>query len=644
MAVLSVANLDMSVGNRVLLDGVNLTLGEGTRAALVGKNGCGKSCLLRALAGEEAPPHHGQIQWRRQAAIGYLPQHPILAASRTLRAEAAEAVSEISHLHEQLSNVAEAMASADGETLETLMRKYEQIEHQFETLNGYAVEHRIDATLAGLGLGTDLYEVPVPALSGGQLCRLALAKLLIAEPDAILLDEPTNHLDIEGRSWLESFLVDYGGTVLLVSHDRTLLDRVVHDIYELEAGRLVRYPGNYSAFRTLRHQRRLADQRAFDRQQGAIKRERAFIDRYRAGQRARQAKGREKKLNRMVRDEGLEPPVELDEIDIHLAPGRRSGDIVIRAEQIDKSYDQRTLFRSVDLELVRGDRLGLIGPNGIGKTTLVRCLLGEQAPDHGSIRLGAQVDCGYYRQGHEGLDLEQTVVEYLQRQRASTEQQARDTAGAFLFSDEEQDALLHSLSGGERSRAVLAATMTRGHNLLVLDEPTNHLDIPSVERLEEALLHFTTPRDRNTPEGTLVLISHDRMLLDRLVNQLIIFEGDGKVRHFLGNYSAYLASRSPALESQPEASVPPKPRRKTKPAAPTRQASRQPLARMNQERLEAKIEDLEQKIAAIDHELGDPTAYSNGETVRRLTAERTTLSQDLDPLAAEWTRRADAEQ
>ena len=641
MAVLSVGNLAMSVGHRVLLDGVNLTLNEGERAALVGRNGCGKSCLLRALAGEEAPAHVGQIQWRRRATIGYLPQNPALDASRTLRAEAADAVADVSALHAKLGAVSDAMGTAEGDALETLMRRYEQIEHDFEALNGYAVEHRIDATLEGLGLSTDLYDVPVPGLSGGQRCRLALAKLLIAEPDAILLDEPTNHLDIEGRAWLESFLVDYRGTVLLVSHDRYLLDRVVHDIYELETGRLVRYPGNYSAYRDLRRQRRLADQRAFDRQQDAIRRERAFIDRYRAGQRARQAKGREKKLDRMVRDEGLDRPVELDEINIHLAPTSRSGDIVIRAEGITKEYGERRLFAELDLELTRGDRIGFIGPNGIGKTTLVRCLLGEQAPDAGSVRLGAQVDCGHYRQGHEGLDVQQTVIEYLQRARSSTEQQARDTAGAFLFSDEDQDALLGTLSGGERSRAILAATMTRGHNLLVLDEPTNHLDIPSVERLEEALLRFTAPRDRNTPEGTLVLISHDRMLLDDLVNQLIVFEPGGRVHHFLGNYSEYVASG----ESKHAAPSPEPPRREARRAKPARKKpakEKGPLAGMAQEKLETQIEEIEQQIADIDRDLAAPTNYGDGEKVRQLTERRRSCNDKLEPLATEWARRAES--
>ena len=641
MAVLSVANLAMSVGHRVLLDGVNLTLNDGERVALVGRNGCGKSCLLRALAGEDAPAHSGQIQWRRRATIGYLPQNPSLDVSRTLRAEAADAVAEVSRLHEQLDAVAQDMASAEGASLEALMRRYEKIEHDFEAMDGYAVEHRIDATLHGLGLGTDLYDVPVPALSGGQRCRLALAKLLIAEPDAILLDEPTNHLDIEGRTWLESFLAEYRGCVLLVSHDRYLLDRVVHDIYELEVGRLVRYPGNYSAYRELRQQRRLADQRAYDRQQDAIKRERAFISRYRAGQRARQAKGREKKLNRMVRDEGLERPVELNEINIHLAPTRRSGDIVIRAEHIAKGYGDRQLFENLDLELVRGDRLGLIGPNGVGKTTLVRCLLGEQAADTGTVRVGAQVDCGYYRQGHEGLDVQQTVIEYLQRERSSTEQEARDTAGAFLFSDEDQDTLLATLSGGECSRAVLAATMTRGHNLLVLDEPTNHLDIPSVERLEEALLQFTRPKQRNTPEGTLVLISHDRMLLDDLVNQLIIFEPDGTVHHFLGNYSEYVATRQPSATSS--TTVTPQ-RDRPRAKAPPKKTSvkKGPFAGMTQEKLEARIEALEQQIADVDRDLANPKIYSDGEQVRQLTERRRLVAEELDPLSTEWTRRAEA--
>ncbi|MFA9477626.1 ABC-F family ATP-binding cassette domain-containing protein [Phycisphaerales bacterium AB-hyl4] len=657
MALLGISNLSLHFGQRAILDGVNLTLEAGEHMGLVGRNGCGKSTLMKLVAGLEAQkPDTGQIQLARTATVGYLRQDPKFDPTHTLRQEAATAFAELFSLHEQLEKVSHDMADAAGDELDKLMKRYERIEHEIEAAGGYAVDHRIDETLHGLGLTDEFFNVPVTGLSGGQKGRLALAKLLLSEPDVLLLDEPTNHLDIAGRQWLEQFLAGYRGAVILVSHDRWLLNRCVDKICELEAGELVEYPGNYDKYRVLRAERYVAQQRMYEKQQTKIKQEQAFIDRYRAGQRARQAQGREKRLERFVSGNLIERPMELDSMNLRFAPATRCGDMVAEANKLTMRYDGKTLFEDFDFKLERGDRIGIIGANGMGKSTLIRCLLGEQPPTAGTTRLGAQVDVGHYHQTHEHLPLQTTVVDYLRKFVPNqAEQPARDLAGAFLFSGLEQDKPLGTLSGGERSRAVLAGLMSGGHNVLVLDEPTNHLDIPSAERLEEAIAQFTSPpssysggTQQKSSDGTLLLISHDRMLLENMVDQLLVFEGDGTIRHFPGRYSEYIEYQQTQRNTQADAAKP-KPAAKAKPkAADPKPASAKKsnnkssrFGHMNQQKLEARIEKLESRLRKIDAELSDSAVVRDGERIKSLQSERETVQAELTPLEEEWASRAE---
>ncbi len=645
MALVNVANLTFGFGDDLLLDGVNLAVDAGQHVGLVGRNGCGKSTLMKMIAG--VTPHKplgGTITLARGASAGYLTQDPDLNLDATLREEAGAAFAHLQALHDELDSVSHAMAEAEGDALERLLKRYEQLEEKMHTAGGYVVDHQVEETLHGLGLTDPFFDVKVRDLSGGQKGRLALAKLLLSQPEVLLLDEPTNHLDIAGRQWLEGFLADYNGAVILISHDRWMLDRVVTKIYELERGRLVEYPGNYAKFRELRAERYVAQQRAFDKQQTKIKQEQAFIDRYRAGQRAKQAQGREKRLERYKRDEMLEAPQELDVMKLNFQSIARCGDKVIHAEHLGVAYDGKTLFDQLDLDIRRGDRVGVIGPNGAGKSTLIRALLGEQAPHAGSARLGAGVDVGHFTQTHEHLDLKQTIVDYLRRfVPGELEQNARDLAGAFLFSGGTQDKPLSVLSGGERARAVLAGLVAGGHNLLVLDEPTNHLDIPSAERIEEALRQYTAPPQGYTTttskpcEGTLILITHDRALLDNLVDQLIVFDGEGGVSLFLGTYSDYVESLRP--QDAPE---PPKPATPKK--APAKQAKAHPSKpnrnRLSREKLESLIEKIESRLQEIDFELANPNVYRDGELVKKLQDERGKLKAELEPLEEDWLSRA----
>ena len=643
MALLSIANLCFSYGERPILDGVNLTLNGGEHVGLVGRNGCGKSTLLKVVIGSESlKPGSGQVQMARGSTVRYLTQDFVFSGDLTLRQEAGRAFAELAELHQNLDTLTRKMTEAEGNALDRLLKDYEKVEHRMQAAGGYAVDHRIDATLHGLGLTDDLFEVKVSDLSGGQKGRLALAKLLLSQPDLLLLDEPTNHLDIAGREWLEQYLASYRGAVILISHDRWLLDRAVKKIYELEEGQLIEYPGQYQQYIDLRAERQLARQRAFEKQQTKVRHEQAFIDRYRAGQRAKQAQGREKRLERFKNDEMLERPIELDTMTLRFTVAGRAGDLVLTADAIEKGYDGKVLFAPFSIAINRGDRIGIIGPNGAGKTTLVRCLLGESDSDSGKARLGAQVSVGYYRQTQEDLDGSQTVVDYLQRHvGGSLEQPARDLAGAFLFSGMEQDKPLGVLSGGERSRAVLAGLVAGGHNLLVLDEPTNHLDIPSAERLEQALRSYAGPPkglgQKSTGGGTLIIITHDRMLLDHLVDQLLIFDGHGHVRHFYGTYSELLeserASAAPKRTTKPDR-PPPKPRR------PTERRPKGGFGGLKTAQLEAKIIELEQQIANIDRQLADPAIYRDAAQVRELLAKRGEMTELLGPMEKEWLNRA----
>ncbi len=680
MALLSVANLVFSFGDRAILDGVNLTVDAGQHVGLVGRNGCGKSTLLKMIAAHGGTPglpaglkpESGQIQLARGASAGYLYQDHDLDMGRTLREEAGHAFAELKDLHQQLEDTAHAMGTAEGQKLDDLLKRYETLEERMEASGGYAVDHRIDETLHGLGLTDAMFGIRCGDLSGGQKGRLALAKLLLSEPDILLLDEPTNHLDIAGREWLEGFLSTYLGAVVLISHDRWLLDRVVTKIYELEAGQMVEYPGNYAKFRALRTERIEDQRRAFEKQQTKIKSEQNFIDRYRAGQRSKQAQGREKRLERFKRDHLLEPPVELDVMKLNFSPKSRGNDVVAEAESLGVTHDndgvEKQLFSDFNLSLKRGQRLGIIGPNGAGKSTFVRCLLGQQQTTTGQGKLGSQIDVGYFTQTHEHLDLNQTIVEYL---RAFTpnelEQEARDLAGAFLFSGYEQDKPMSVLSGGERARAVLAGLVNSGHNLLVLDEPTNHLDIPSAERLEETLRTYTTQQQAYSTAGnqsfagTMILITHDRMLLEELADELLVFDGQGGVTHFLGTYSEYheqqtghpASPRLPASTQVSNTSTPagssslqsPRSRSQNKPASnsnskKTKKNKGKSSNQMSQEKLESEIERLEARLHEIDFALMDPDIFNDGEKVKKLQTERTSVQETLKPLEREWAGRA----
>lgn len=661
MPVLAATNIAHSYGERVILDGVSLSIEPTDRIGIVGRNGAGKSTLIRILTGL-LKPDRGEVVVQRGARVGHLSQEPNLKPTDTLRQAAEDAFAELRRLHDAMHDVYDQMATATGDALDRLMKQQAKLEADIEAAGGYVTDHKIEEVLHGLGFIDAQFSIPVSKLSGGQRARLSLAKLLLEQPDIVFLDEPTNHLDLAGRLWLESFLRDeYKGAVVLISHDRYLLDNVVNRIIEVEQSRLIDYPGNYEAFRALRTERRLVMQRAFDAQQTRFKKEEEFIRRYKAGQRARQAQGRLSKLDREKLSSTLERPAELGTFKLTLPKAERTGDVVIAARGLSKAYtdehgNTKTLFKDLDLVVARGERWGILGPNGAGKSTLVKCLLNELAPDTGTVRLGTNVKVGYFRQTHENLPAEVPVYRFLQdvilREvpgQALSEQQARNLAGAFLFSGSEQDRQMGMLSGGERTRAVLASLLASAKNVLVLDEPTNHLDIPSSERLEEAL---SIPDEDGSLgfEGTLILISHDRALIDATCDHLLILDGEGNAQQFLGGYTEWheaevrkqraAAQEREEAERRKQRNLPRKPEASKSPAPKPNQASN-PLARLKDEELEKRITALEVEVHEIDKDLGQPDAWKDAEKMQDLTERREEAQRKLSDLEAEWLRRAE---
>jgi ATP-binding cassette subfamily F protein 3 len=662
MPILGGANISHAYGNDVVLENCSIAVEPGERIGLVGRNGAGKSTLLKALGGI-LTPDSGRVTLQRGARATYLKQDPDLEPEETLRDAAEGAFAELHALHHDLNQVFERMGTVEGDELTKLMREQERLEKAIEAAGGYAIDHKIESVLHGLGFTDAQFGILVKDLSGGQKGRLALARALLEQPDVLLLDEPTNHLDLAGREWLETFLRDdFKGAVIMVSHDRYLLDRVVDRIAEVEQGRVIDYPGSYTSFRKLRAERREAQMRAYEKQQTEFKREEAFIRKYKAGQRAKQAKGRESRLERAKEASTLERPMELAELRLSLAKAERTGDIVVAARGLSKKYtnedgSDKVLFEDLNLKIGRGERWGIIGPNGAGKTTLVRTLLGDLQPDSGTVKLGSKLEVGYFRQTDEGLDPEMSLYRQLQalvkketgEKVLLSEQETRNLAGAFLFSGRDQEKEIGVLSGGERARVRLASLLACAKNVLVLDEPTNHLDIPSAERIEEALAtpDPDDPKKGGAFDGTLLLISHDRALIDATCDHLLILDGQGGAEVFAGTYTEWHERSTRRREGDAAA------RRETNrqaaksngkvevPTPRTKDEAKSKYSWMPLEKIEEKIEHLEARVQEIDRELADPDVWTDVARANRLTEERDGLKAELEPLEAEWVKKAE---
>lgn len=649
MSILAGVNVGKSFGAFDVFTDLHFSIARGDKVALVGPNGCGKTTLLRIVAGVDEPNTGGYVRFARGVTWGYLAQTAEMSSEHTAWQHAQAAFTELNTLQARMAEIERALAEPGAPA--SLLERYGELQHEFELRGGYESEAKIKRVLGGLGFDESDWHAPLAQLSGGQRMRAALAQLLLLSPDVLLLDEPTNHLDQRGVAWLESFLQEWEGTLIAVSHDRYFLDEVCNQVWELTKGadgraRLEFYRGGYTEYVQQRAARRERARQEFEAQQAFIKKQEEYIRRNIAGQNTAQAKGRLRRLNRLER---LERPIEQRAMVLRLKDGPRSGDRVLETAALKVGYSQDSnaamsvsLFAVPDLLLWRGERAALVGPNGTGKTTFLKTILGEVPPLAGRVKIGAGVRIGYFAQAHEGLDPDKTVLQEVMSARPDLKlSEARDILGRFLFSGDDHFKRVGMLSGGERGRVALAKLTLQGANFLLLDEPTNHLDIPSQEILTEALQRF---------DGTLLLVSHDRYLVAALATQLWILERSAAgttMTVFAGSYDAW-------LEQQDEAGActEAKSRRHSDghgPAEPSRvgqsrtvsAAVAAPSKNAQQRRL-AQLEAVEQRIEALEctlHELSQQME-SAGSDYARVQALSEAYAQTEQALAEAWAEFA----
>jgi ATP-binding cassette, subfamily F, member 3 len=632
MPIVTLSNLDKSFGDRVIFRDLSFLIDRGERVGLIGDNGTGKTTLFKIITGE-VQPESGSVAIARSIKLGHLTQDAIFDPSNTVMDEAELAFAELHQLSHDLRELEHAMAEQGGEALERTLEKYQIVQHEFDLAGGYAWRHKLEATLLGVGLPQNTWEQNVETLSGGQRSKLNLAKLLISRPDLLLLDEPTNHLDLAAIEWLEKYLLDFDGAVLLISHDRFLLDRLATRIVWLTKNKLQNYPGNYSAFLEQKKLQELSQQRSYELQQEDIEKQKEFVRRFGAGQRAREAKGREKRLNRLLKSDAMIDAVTVSK-KIHLAidTDRRAGDRVLEVRELSKSFDTKVLWKDVKFEIKRGERVGIIGPNGSGKTTLLRSLMGQEETDAGVIRWGANLGIGYYDQRLDDFDPDRSILEEVSDGRVVKDQVLRDTLATMLFRGDDVYKPMGLLSGGERARVALAEMLLDKPNVLLLDEPTNHLDINSREALESALAGFG---------GTIITVSHDRYFLEKTAGRLLILDPP-IIRDFEGRYSRYLdtLSGAPAPKSTKDKT---KQKQSSAPSKPAAKKANNPYSRkfgrLSTEELEQQISQTEKKIVELQHHFGDADAFKNPTRGKELHEEYESLTKKLAEMEEEYFTR-----
>ena len=631
--ILSCNNISKSFGTDIIIKSCSFNIEDHEKAAIVGINGAGKSTLLKIITGEE-PADTGIVTLAKDKTLGYLAQQQDLQSDRSIYDELLSVKQYILDMESELRRIEAAMNSASGDELDALMNRYTNLNHEFEMNNGYAYKSEITGVLKGLGFAEEDFSLHVNTLSGGQKTRVSLGKLLLSKPDIIMLDEPTNHLDMESISWLENYLLNYNGAVLIVAHDRYFLDKIVSKIIEIDNGDCTVFSGNYTDYASKKAILRNMKLKEYLNQQRDIKHQEAVIAKLKQFNREKsikRAESREKMLDKM---EVVDKPVELNaKMNIQLEPSVVSGNDVLTVTDLTKSFDGNTLFNNINFDIKRGERVALIGNNGTGKTTILKLINGIIQPDSGSIYLGAKVAIGYYDQEHHVLDPDKTLFQEIQDAYPDLNNtQIRNTLAAFLFTDDDVFKYIRDLSGGERGRVSLAKLMLSNANLLILDEPTNHLDIVSKEILENALNSYT---------GTVLYVSHDRYFINATATRIIELTNQNIV-NYIGNYDYYLEKRDilttktfPATTGSSSADT------AVKDSKISWQQSREEQNRLKKrkneiKRTEERISVVEERLAAIDAEYSDPSIGSNTARLMELHNESAGLQKELDELYEHW--------
>jgi len=623
MIILALQDVKKSFGTHEVLKSVSFTLQEGERMGMVGVNGSGKSTLMKIIAGQETADS-GSVNMQKGLRIGYLAQQGELTGEETVL-ETLESVFEPQRRMEAELRALEqemAVSGTDPDALRILGGKYDALTRTFEHSNGYGWRSSVQGVLAGLKL-REYQDMKTGLLSGGERTRLCLGRMLLSEPDLLLLDEPTNHLDLKSIAWLEEYLAEFHGAVIVISHDRYFLDRVCGRMAELLMGNVETYTGNYTEYlekRTAVYENRM---RAWKLQQKEIARQEAIIEMYRRFNKEKSIRIAESKQKRLDKIERLEKPQEENTVRFRFETRRRTGDDVLMTDGLQKGYGERVLFRDLKMHVRAGDRIALIGDNGTGKSTLLKCLTGEEKPDAGSVRWGTGVDLGYYDQHQAGLHEEKTVLDEVWDRFPRMEQyEVRGALGLFLFTGDEVFAPVHTLSGGEKGRVALTELMLRKDNVLLLDEPTNHLDMDSREVLEEALNGF---------RGTIIAVSHDRYFINRFAEKIWVLDGQ-EIREYLGNYDSYFDKVS--RDQEPDGDVP----RQTRTALEKeKRKNREEEKRLRELREQLKateqaITQAEEEAGKLEKQLADPETWKDPEAAAELTRRYNALREETERL------------
>lgn len=638
--ILACHKINKSFGEHVIIRDGSFHIEDHEKAALIGSNGAGKSTLLKMIAGE-LPSDGGDIVLTRGKTLGYLAQHQEMQSGNTIYEEVRLAKADVIAMEQQIRSIEQELKSLSGDALSARLDTYTRLTAAFERENGYAYESEIAGVLKGLGFDEEEFSKKVDTLSGGQKTRVSLGKLLLTRPDILLLDEPTNHLDLNSIAWLETYLMNYHGAVLIVSHDRYFLNRVVTKVLEIEQGTLTTYLGNYSDYAVKKQQIREARLKEYLNQQQEIRHQEAVIEKLRSFNREKSIRRAESRVKMLDKMERVEKPVEMNtEIHLTLEPAIVSGNDVLSVEHLSKSFPGQTLFTDANFEIKRGEHVAVIGDNGTGKTTLLKILNQVVPADTGTFSLGTNVQIGYYDQEHHVLHMDKTIFEEISDDYPSlTNTRIRSILAAFLFTGDDVFKRIGDLSGGERGRVSLAKLMLSEANFLILDEPTNHLDIVSKEILEKALNDYT---------GTILYVSHDRYFINQTATRILELTGQTFV-NYIGNYDYYLekkeeltlaygidasaSSKSSPVQEEPTAS---KLDWKEQKEAQARERKRQNELKKTEDR----ITKLEERDAAIDTLMTQEEVFTNSVRCQELAAEKAQIAEELEALYEKWEELA----
>jgi len=650
MAIVTLHDIHKAFGPEVVLDQLSLQLHAGEKAGMVGANGSGKSTILNLITGQ-TEPDIGRVTIQKGLRIAYLPQEASFSGDLTVMEEMHAGVDHLFKLQEAIQTASHEMESLTGSALQAKMKQYDRLCHDFEIAGGYEYEIRINATLAAMGFAPELHHVKTSALSGGQLSRLGLAQVLMLETDLLLLDEPTNHLDLRATEWLERFLGNYHGAAVIISHDRYLLDKVACKIIEVERRQAQVWNGNYQNYVQSREVVRLQQEREHTKRAEMVEKTLDFIARNKDQEGMRgTARGRKTRLNRLLKEnpDFLEKPTDDKTINFSFRKTERTSDLVVRCEGLAKSFDELTLFENLTFDILHGERLGITGPNGTGKSTLLKLALGQMEPSAGRIRMGNSLRVGYLDQHGEVLDSTRTVLDEARQVRPDlAAEKVRDRLGAFLFSGDDVFKQCGDLSGGQRNRLMLCKLVLAEPDVLVMDEPTNHLDIASREELEAALKDYT---------GTIIAVSHDRYFLDRIADKLLVIGADelGERRlgcnEFVGGtpaysvYAALIRRRSEEKQRKQQATKGAAQKRrsgngdKDKPRPKTPEELRR-FNKYSVEQIEEMITELEHEIAELKERFGEETVYKDPQKIAALQRDYDAKTAELDLLYRAYERR-----